>query len=517
MGVSDHGPKIVQEHEIQAIAPLRIRKAKDGARERDGSNASRSRHSYHERSFFTAPTPSLPHRLSQPTPQELDARAHFAAMKQSRAGAEPITEELIPLPIIPRRDEALGSHRHPQAFKVVPQPTPQAPIATRSSDASLSSAESTGTVVRTKPRPSGGSYSAFPIYPRSGSSMSNSSLSASNKQASSKSDEDFSPGSPVSPISPVLSAFSSPHTRRAPSTSQTSHRHVSSQDGINIQYPALRSPFASKLWAESSPSEAIARPTRHPNRGSGRWNPHLSAVPSEDTEERNSGTTRRPDSSNPSDAHYASFPSNTRMLPPHPALLTVTRDVTDSTIRVVNEREDAGTALPPLPVPESRGSSYPGYTGRSLQDARRNTLQPRPSSRGSFRRDGIPAWARYASQFQRERHGSDDDQVLIRWQGCTTVVPAPAAALRRGRPPPPIACRGPALAPIASPYLKETLIPWRFRRPRPAGWSWRCVEDWSENRPRSGRHISGMIGDAWEGGGACSNRPAWKSTRWGPA
>lgn len=102
-------------------------------------------------------------------------------------------------------------------------------------------------------------------------------------------------------------------------------------------------------------------------------------------------------------------------------------------------------------------------------------------------------------------------------QGCTTVVPAPAAALRRGRPPPPIACRGPALAPIASPSLKETLIPWPFRRPRPAGWSWRCVEDWSENRPRSGRHISGMIGDAWEDGGACSNRPAWMSTRWGPA
>lgn len=391
VGVSDNGPTSAPEHEFQAIAPLRIRKAKDIATERDGSNGSQSRHSYHERSFFTAPAPTLPNRLSQPTPKELDARNRLTSMKHPRTSGEPIAEEAKPLPSLPRREDALGSHRLPREFKLVPQPTPQAPIVTKSSDGSLSSAESTGTIIRTRPQPSRGSYSAFP---RPGSSKSNSSVSASPKPASSKSDEDFFPGSPVSPISPILSSFSSPGTRRTPSTSQTSHRYPSSQDGISIQYPALRSPSASGSWAESSPS-AVARPPRTLNHNSGRWNPHLSAVPSEDTEERNSGTMWLPDSRNTSVAYPSSPNSNTGMLLPPPALLTVTRDASDSTIRVVNEREDEVTALPAMPAPEPRASSFhPGYSGRSLRDSRRNTLQPRPSSRGSFLRDSIPAWAR---------------------------------------------------------------------------------------------------------------------------
>ena len=395
VGVSDNGSMSAPEHEIQAVAPLRIRKAKDITKERDGHNGSQSRHSYHERSSFAAPAPILPNRLSQPTPKELDARHRFTSMKHPRTSGEPIGEDVIPLPSIPRREEALGSHRFPQEFKLVPQPTTQAPIITKSSDSSLSSVESTGTIIRTRPQLSHGSYSAFPIYPRPGSSKSDSSVSVSFKPASNKSEEDIFPGSPVSPISPILSSFSSPGTRRTPSTAQTSQRYPSSQDEIRIQYPAFRSPSASGSWAESS-SSAVARPPRilNPN-NSGRWNPHLSAVPSEDTEERNSGTMWLPDSRNTSVAHPLSPNSNTGILSPPPALLMVTRDISDSTIRVVDEREDEVTALPAMPVPDSRGSSFhPGYSRRSFRDSRRNTLQPRPSSRGSFLRDSIPAWAR---------------------------------------------------------------------------------------------------------------------------
>lgn len=394
VGVSDIGPTSAPEHEIQAVAPLRIRKVKDIGTGRDGNNGSQLRHSYHERSFIAPPAPTLPYRLSQPTPKELDARTRYTSMKHPRTSGEPIREEHIPLPSIPRREEALGSHRLPQEFQLVPQPTTQAPIVAKSSDGSLSSAESTGTVIRTRPQAPRGSYSAFPTYPRPGSSKSNSSVSASLKPASNKSEEDLFPGSPVSPISPILSSFSSPDTRRTPSTAQTSQRYPSSQDGISIQYPAFRSPSVSSSWAESSPS-AIARPARAVNPSSGRWNPHLSAVPSEDTEERDNGTMWLPDSRNTSVAQPSPPSLNTSTLPPPPALLTVTRDVSDSTIRVVDEREDEVTALPAMPVPEAGGSSFhPGYSRRSFRDSRRNTLQPRPSSRGSFLRDSIPAWAR---------------------------------------------------------------------------------------------------------------------------
>jgi hypothetical protein len=396
MGVSDNGPAWVPEHEIQAIAPLRICKVKNVAMERDGNNGSQPRHSYHERSFFAGPAPALPNRLSQPTPKELDARNHAASMKYPRTGNEPIAEEAIPLSSIPRREEALGSHRLPQDFKLVPQPTPPEPIATKSSGASLSSAESSGTVIRTKPQPSRGVYSAFPSYTRPGSSKSTSSVSVSLKPASSKSDDDCFPASPISPISPILSSFSSPDTRRTTSTSQTSHRYPSSQDGVGVQYPILCSPSASGSWAETSVSPP-PRPPRSVNRTSGRWNPHLSAVPSEETVDRKSGTTWPSDSGTASVAKPSSPNSNMGVLPPPPARLVVTRDVSDSTIRVVHEREDEVTALPAMPVSEPRGSVYfPGYSGRSLRETRRNTLQPRPSSRGSFLRDGIPAWARYA-------------------------------------------------------------------------------------------------------------------------
>ena len=65
------------------------------------------------------------------------------------------------------------------------------------------------------------------------------------------------------------------------------------------------------------------------------------------------------------------------------------RDVTGSTIRVVNEPEDdLPTPLPP--IPGSRGSEYLGVASGD----NRYSVVTKPGSRASFFRDSIPAWAK---------------------------------------------------------------------------------------------------------------------------
>ena len=65
------------------------------------------------------------------------------------------------------------------------------------------------------------------------------------------------------------------------------------------------------------------------------------------------------------------------------------RDITDSTIRVVNEPEDdLPTPLPP--IPGSRGSEY---LDAASGDNRYGVVTKR-GSRANFFRDSIPAWAK---------------------------------------------------------------------------------------------------------------------------
>lgn len=166
-----------------------------------------------------------------------------------------------------------------------------------------------------------------------------------------------------------------------------------------------------ELFCRAEPPDfSPQRPSRTLDRHQDRWNPHLSTVPSEGTgsqsEGRSSHTTWPPESSRISKSSFAAVntqaSSDMPPLPiPSPAqessnsaplprpLAISQRDVTGSTIRVVNDADDdLPTPLPP--IPGSRGSEYLGVTPGD----NRYSVVTKRGSRASFFRDSIPAWAK---------------------------------------------------------------------------------------------------------------------------
>lgn len=271
----------------------------------------------------------------------------------------------------------------------------QQPIGSKASEGSLSSSESTGTVVHHKIRPRRASYSAFPPSSRPASSRSILPPSTPQKFFPHLSVDD----SPETPISASSSFFPTPeiHHATAVPTGSRAHRVVS--DSFDIQFPVVKPPTASGSWAESSKSIPNATP-RRPHRAtqwdSGRWNPHLSTVQSENTEEKENGTMWIADSTDMSASSLdANNTSDTSQLPARPPpALDQRRDLTDSTIRIVNESQDNVSNLL-SPIPGSRGSGFYSVFSRESRSFRKSGGQARPASRGSFFRDSIPAWARY--------------------------------------------------------------------------------------------------------------------------
>ncbi|KAL8734271.1 MAG: hypothetical protein Q9181_003262 [Wetmoreana brouardii] len=259
----------------------------------------------------------------------------------------------------------------------------QQPVVAKSSDASLSSSESTGTIVRHKVRPRRGSYSAFPPVSRPSSSKSGSSPSTPQRAFPSPSDD----GASVSPLSTSSATFPTPEVRQAePMSISRPHRVVS--DPVNFQYPVVRQPSASGSWAETTndwQDVVIPRPQRKLERTQDRWNPHLSTVPSEFTEERSSDVIFVPTSAG------MSTTSSEVSQPPVPQQQ---RDLTGSTIRMVNESDDNVSNLL-SPIPGSRGSAFYSVLSGGSRSKRRSAGQPRPTSKGSFFRDSIPAWAKW--------------------------------------------------------------------------------------------------------------------------
>ena len=278
-----------------------------------------------------------------------------------------LSDDIIQLPSIPTRTNALGSPSFMQTFD---ESTNRPPVAAKSSDTSLSSTESTGTVLRPKGRVRG-SYSAFPSSVSGYTNSSRDSLPPPLK---------VSPGRIEKRVPPASAGSWSASDDAFPEGALTEGRHVSSSpmyanvqassnSDVSLQYPVIRPPTASGSWAESSRSAPI-RPPRTFEHHPERWNPHLSTVESEDT----------PDLSNP-----PSLPA----LSPHRS-----RNTTGSTIRVVNERDDN---VPEMlsPIPGSRDSGIRSFFSRdSYPSQRRSAFQTRPGRRGSFLRDSIPAWAK---------------------------------------------------------------------------------------------------------------------------
>ncbi|KAL8952563.1 MAG: hypothetical protein Q9222_001517 [Ikaeria aurantiellina] len=260
----------------------------------------------------------------------------------------------------------------------------QHPVEPKSSDHSLSSSESAGTIIRHKVRPGRGSYSAFPPVNRSSSSKSSNSPSTPQRGFIPSSDD----GSPVSPASASSETFPTPEIRQASSTT-VSRPHRAVSDVVNLQYPEVRQPSASGSRAESSNDlqyVTIRRPQPRPERNQDRWNPHLSTVPSEFTEDRGSDGVGMPTSADMSTTSLTG-PSSGQ------SATDQQRDMTGSTIRIVNESDDNVSNLL-SPIPGSRGSAFYSVLSGGSRNKRKSVPQARPTSKGSFFRDSIPAWAK---------------------------------------------------------------------------------------------------------------------------
>ncbi|KAL8871398.1 MAG: hypothetical protein Q9174_002757 [Haloplaca sp. 1 TL-2023] len=300
-------------------------------------------------------------------------------MEEQADDGSRISDEIVQLPTVftppSTSDPNSGSH------------STQPPVAAKSSDNSLSSSESTGTIVRHKVRPSRGSYSAFPPVSRPNSSKSSGSPSTPQRAFPTTSDDGVS----VSPISPNSATFRAAEDGQSePALVSRPHRAVS--DTVNFQFPVVKQPAVSGSWAESSndAQEAPApRLQRKLERTHDRWNPHLSTVPSELTEERSSDGMFMP---SPLGMSTSSLDVSHHQ-PSHLAVPQQQRDMTGSTIRMVNESDDNVSNLL-SPIPGSRGSAFYSVLSGGSRSKRKSVGQPRPTSKGSFFRDSIPAWAK---------------------------------------------------------------------------------------------------------------------------
>ena len=314
------------------------------------------------------------------------------------------SEDIVALPPVP---SAASTPGHAPATPDIKLPTGPLPNDPNYSNRSVSSAGSSGTVVRTKvrDRPTRASYSAFPSPLRPTSSKSNSSRGSFSTPIKPKKVPE--PVSPVSPASPYslgsLSNQSNPDLNVLPlSLHKRSQTQLSVNAGPSIQYSTIRPPTASGSFAEIS--NVPQRPPKAHDQ-TPRWNPHLSTVESEGTDEMLSAGPWSP--------RYSGHPSLSSH-PPHespssapisrfsvPRNRSPQRDITNtSTIRVVEEEsDDRLLALPP--IPSSQGSSDPLSVSRqSSKKSRKRKSRPdlhhtRRSSKGSFFANSIPTWARH--------------------------------------------------------------------------------------------------------------------------
>ena len=155
-----------------------------------------------------------------------------------------VSDEIVQLPSVSpgfESSELYGTANSKEA--------PRQPVS-KDSDTSLSSSNSTGTVIvkRNRDGRKRASYSAFPNTARPGSSKSNLSLSPSPKPIIRDMGGRDSPVSPISPSSPVSPGYAVPHERRISSVPMYANLHVSSQNSVNFQYPVIRPPSASASW-----------------------------------------------------------------------------------------------------------------------------------------------------------------------------------------------------------------------------------------------------------------------------
>lgn len=369
-----------------APAPLRIIKDKteqDVASGRGSGVGVQSSHTL---------LPDDPRSIQNMVPSSLDAQHDLMAGNRHEP-ARPVSDEVIELPSLPRigsregRAETSNSASSALGFQ---DATSRGILPSKISENSLSSTESSATVIRkTRDRSSRPLYSAFP--PNSSSPPS----SSWSYQAP------WTPpkptiSSPIERYSPASSASVTPEDRRISSTAS----HASLQEAVDaradVQYPVVRPPAFAGSRAESS-ENVPKRPLRLSSRNSlQRWNPHLSTVQSEYSDERSSSSLHMQPSlvpGNRSSIFVGEASDNAHpVLPPVPAWAPQ-RDGSGTTIRVVGN-QDMNVPGQSVPALRSSGSALFSILSKdSNRENPRDASPTRPATRGSFL--GIPAWAKY--------------------------------------------------------------------------------------------------------------------------
>lgn len=339
----------------------------------------------------------------------LETNTSFTAIDEPLEEEGRMSDDIVQLPSVPSKAESTAAYTTSPPVTIARQP-----IVEKDSDTSLSSANSTGTVIVKKNRDGKkrASYSAFPNMIRPSSSRSNISSATPPKLVGRDMGGQSSPVSPVSPSASVSPSAPAPTETHKPPAPMYLNSQMASESSLCLQYPVIRPPSASASWVEP-PASLPQRPHRAMERNPDRWNPHLSTVPSEGTgsqsEGRSSQGTWLPDSTRvsksssmilngrgSSDLPPSQSPppaTDNPEIPPLPSPPpTRQRDFTGSTIRVVNEEEDRlPNALPT--IPGSRGSEHPGIPTEPGNN--RYSVVTRRGSKASFFRDSIPAWARF--------------------------------------------------------------------------------------------------------------------------
>ena len=177
----------------------------------------------------------------QGTAQGPDTSPNFLAMDEGiDNNTSRVSDEIVQLPSISpglESSEVYGTAN--------PRDASHQPVL-KDSDGSLSSSNSTGTVIVKKNRDGRkrASYSAFPNTARPGSSKSNVSLSTPQKPVTGDTGGRDASVSPISPSSLASPGHAIPHDRRISSVPL----YASSQNSVNLQYPVIRPPSASASW-----------------------------------------------------------------------------------------------------------------------------------------------------------------------------------------------------------------------------------------------------------------------------
>lgn len=191
----------------------------------------------------------------------------------------------------------------------------------------------------------------------------------------------------------ALSATEANRSRSGTNSTNSGHSAVDIQtvidSGTPVQYPKVRAPSSSSSYAESTTqTPGVSRPARAmTERSSARWNPRLSTVPSQWSDEAQLSVP----SASASDANES--------LSGGKADLTRLRSKTSSTIWVVNEsrrREHLDSlSNPPQSSLRHIPSAFLGsHSSGSRSNSLRNLGRPGSSSSGSVILNTLPNWVR---------------------------------------------------------------------------------------------------------------------------